>query len=152
MDRGQGAGCLNSARPDLRGSDVSCAGTKDDPTATGNGWKTAKTNRILSTSEMPHLPGVAKSGESATHNLWSPTCHRWLPSIQSLKEGKAIKIKYTPEYVAGVVAGFGLASFCVFLFALGTENFAGYRLVPGTLGLVLIVLGIVWKLRIQARH
>lgn len=67
------------------------------------------------------------------------------------EEGLVIKLNYTPDYVAGVVAGFGLASFCLFLVAVGTGILGGYRIAAALLGLLLIVFSIVWKLRIQKR-
>ena len=62
-------------------------------------------------------------------------------------------VKLTPEYLAGVIAGFGLAFFCVFVFALmGDLTIAGlYRPAIGLLGIALLMAGGVWKLRIQSR-
>lgn len=73
----------------------------------------------------------------------------WAFAVLTHVEGLVIKIKYTSEYAAGVTAGFGLASFCLFLVAVGTGTLSGYRLAAAVLGLLLIVFSIVWKLRME---
>ena len=69
--------------------------------------------------------------------------------LNTHEEELVIKIKYTPEYAAGVIAGFGLALFCLFLVAVGTDILSGYRIAAAMLGLLFIVFSIVWKLRMQ---
>ena len=50
-----GAGCVNGARPDLRGGDFDCAGKQYCDTTKGNLWQTGNTNRILNTREFALL-------------------------------------------------------------------------------------------------
>jgi len=50
-----GAGCVNGARPDLRGGELNCTWIKYCDTTRGNGWQTGNTNRILNTREFALL-------------------------------------------------------------------------------------------------
>jgi len=54
-----GAGCVNGARPDLRGGELNCARIKYCDTTRGNRWQTGKTNRILNTREFALLTRAA---------------------------------------------------------------------------------------------
>ena len=50
--RNLGAGCINGARPDLRGGELNCARIRSCDTTRGNGWPTGNTNRILNATEF----------------------------------------------------------------------------------------------------
>ena len=55
-----GAGCVNGARPDLRGGELNRARIQYCVTTRGNGWQTGNTNRILTRKEFALL---TRSGE-----------------------------------------------------------------------------------------
>lgn len=62
--------------------------------------------------------------------------------------------RFTPEYLAGLVTGFGLALFVVFMIASSgaLDMPAAYKFTFGLAGLVLWPTGAIWKLRIQNRQ
>lgn len=118
--------------------------------------KSAMENNGVGAREAKHLKPPSKHTKQPSPNAYlhcglSRLRAEWSQVFVGLTpgEGQAIKVKYTTDYMAGVVAGFGIACFGLFLLAKGAGILSGYRLAAGLLGLVLIVFSIGWKLRIQ---
>jgi len=72
----------------------------------------------------------------------------------TIEDSYIVWVRFTPEYLAGAVAGFGLALFCLFLGGLTSDlNVSGlFRPALGLLGIALLVFGGIWKIRLQSRQ
>jgi len=72
----------------------------------------------------------------------------------TIEDSYIVWVRFTPEYLAGAVAGFGLALFCLFLGGLTSDlNVSGlFRPALGLLGIALLVVGGIWKIRLQSRQ
>ena len=60
-------------------------------------------------------------------------------------------VKFSPLYQAGVIAGAGLTLFMVYIFSQveGLEFSGWSRTITGAVGLLLLIAGGVWNLRLQ---
>lgn len=60
-------------------------------------------------------------------------------------------VKFSPLYQAGVVAGAGFTLFIVYIFSQveGLEFSGWSRIITGAVGLLLMIAGGIWNLRLQ---
>ncbi|GAB4161042.1 MAG: hypothetical protein Tsb009_38390 [Planctomycetaceae bacterium] len=63
-------------------------------------------------------------------------------------------VSFSPLYMAGVLAGAGLALFMVFIFSqVEGLDFSGWtRTVTGVIGLLMLIAGGIWNLRLQSKN
>ena len=70
-----------------------------------------------------------------------------------LEEAVMRTVKFSPLYLAGTLAGAGLALFMVYIFSQveGLEFSGWTRTITGAVALLMLISGGIWNIRLQAR-